>query len=47
MAATAGACRSETKAEVPAAQSAGYAIVSEYNDLPAHYLLFLRPAVSP
>ncbi|CAM4218082.1 class I SAM-dependent methyltransferase [Corallococcus exiguus] len=32
---------------VAAAQAAGYTIVSEYNDLPAHYMLFLRPAVSP
>lgn len=31
---------------VAAAQSAGYAIVAEYNDLPDHYLLFLRPTVS-
>ncbi|RKH06232.1 class I SAM-dependent methyltransferase [Corallococcus carmarthensis] len=30
-----------------AAQTAGYAVVSEYNDLPDHYLLFLRPTVSP
>ncbi|NPD21854.1 class I SAM-dependent methyltransferase [Corallococcus sp. AB004] len=32
---------------VAAAQAAGYVIVSEYDDLPAHYLLFLRPALSP
>lgn len=32
---------------VAAAQAAGYTLVSEYNDLPDHYLLFLRPAVSP
>ncbi|AFE06249.1 hypothetical protein COCOR_05205 [Corallococcus coralloides DSM 2259] len=32
---------------VAAAQTAGYAIASEYGDLPDHYLLFLRPAVSP
>ncbi|WP_426749671.1 class I SAM-dependent methyltransferase [Myxococcus sp. Y35] len=31
---------------VSAAQSAGYAVVSEYNDLPNHYLLFLQPAFS-
>ncbi|WP_223634338.1 class I SAM-dependent methyltransferase [Corallococcus sp. EGB] len=31
---------------VAAAQAAGYAIVSEVNDLPDHYLLFLRPTVS-
>ncbi|MHA7632215.1 class I SAM-dependent methyltransferase [Corallococcus sp. M7] len=32
---------------VAAAQAAGYTLVSEFNDLPDHYLLFLRPAVSP
>ncbi|WP_224362785.1 class I SAM-dependent methyltransferase [Hyalangium versicolor] len=31
---------------VAAAQTAGYTIVSEYNDLPQHYLLFLQPASS-
>ncbi|WP_241759306.1 class I SAM-dependent methyltransferase [Pyxidicoccus parkwayensis] len=31
---------------VAAAQAAGYAITSEYNELPEHYLLFLQPAAS-
>ncbi|MGE6759432.1 class I SAM-dependent methyltransferase [Corallococcus interemptor] len=31
---------------VAAAQAAGYTLVSEYNDLPDHYLVFLRPSVS-
>ncbi|MCE9669845.1 class I SAM-dependent methyltransferase [Myxococcus stipitatus] len=31
---------------VEAATAAGYAIVSEYPELPAHYLLFLQPTVS-
>lgn len=31
---------------VAAAQSAGYAIVSEFDGLPQHYLLFLQPAAS-
>ncbi|MCP3097948.1 class I SAM-dependent methyltransferase [Myxococcus sp. K15C18031901] len=31
---------------VEASRAAGYTIVSEYDELPAHYLLFLRPSVS-
>ncbi|RKH27017.1 class I SAM-dependent methyltransferase [Corallococcus praedator] len=31
---------------VAAAQAAGYAVVSEFNDLPVHYLLFLQPVRS-
>ncbi|WP_224243151.1 class I SAM-dependent methyltransferase [Hyalangium gracile] len=31
---------------VAAAQSAGYAVVSEYDGLPDHYLLFLQPSFS-
>ncbi|PTL81248.1 class I SAM-dependent methyltransferase [Vitiosangium sp. GDMCC 1.1324] len=31
---------------VAAAQAAGYAVVSEYDGLPEHYLLFLQPASS-
>ncbi|RKG83012.1 class I SAM-dependent methyltransferase [Corallococcus terminator] len=32
---------------VAAAQAAGYAVVSEFNDLPVHYLLFLQPTPGP
>jgi hypothetical protein len=31
---------------VAAAEEAGYSIVSEYDDLPDHYLLFLQPSSS-
>ncbi|WP_083968092.1 class I SAM-dependent methyltransferase [Hyalangium minutum] len=31
---------------VAAAEAAGYSVVSEYNGLPEHYLLFLQPVVS-
>lgn len=32
---------------VAAARTAGYSVVSEYNELPDHYLLFLRPTAHP
>ncbi|WP_244227690.1 class I SAM-dependent methyltransferase [Corallococcus aberystwythensis] len=32
---------------VAAAQAAGYTVVAEVNDLPDHYLLFLRPSARP